>query len=402
MQNKEKHNGNFRVLKVKTILVFQFLFVIGIALGIVLTGFWTDINNSYAHISKTQNHKINSSTDLSAINGNNFKSSDKISEGTQSSKSSVSKDNSLSRNGISVSNKTTESGNTNKSQIIKNFNNSGADSSRTSDVSIKRKYVNILLVGVDRRPGEISLSNTDTLLVASINTENGKVALLSIPRDTQVMIPGHGKDKINAAARVGQGLKTTTALIEKLIAQPIDGYILTNFSGFKEIIDTLGGITITVEKNMHYVTGDKTDGVINLAKGTQRMNGTQALQYARFRKDALADISRTSRQQKVLKAIEKEVLNIKTVPKIPWLLPQLSKAVETNLPLNQLWEIANVLIRTQKNEIPSQTLPGNFLTEDGISYWKVDSQESQVVVRRLFEQGKTTSVFFPMNRIIGK
>jgi len=252
----------------------------------------------------------------------------------------------------------------------------------------------VLLVGVDRRPGDTTLSNTDTLLIASVNIVNGKVALLSIPRDTQVTVPGCGTEKINAAARVGKGINTTTALIEGLIGQSIDGYVITNFNGFKSIIDTLGGITLNVEKNMYYVTGDSTDGVINLKKGTQRLNGEQALQYARFRQDALADISRTGRQQAVIKAIEKEVLQVKTVPKLPWLVPQIAKSVETNLSIAQIWAMTNFLLRNENPEISSQTLPGNFLIENDISYWKVDPQKSRAVVKRLFEEGKTSSTFF--------
>lgn len=260
--------------------------------------------------------------------------------------------------------------------------------------SFKGKRFTVLLVGLDRRPGETTHSNTDTLLVASVNTLNGKVALLSIPRDTQVIVPGFGKDKINAAARVGKGIKTTTALIEGIIGQSIDGHVITNFNGFKSIIDTLGGITLNVEKNMYYVTGDTSDGVINLKKGTQRLNGSQALQYARFRQDALADISRTARQQAVIKAIGKEFLQVKTVPKLPWLVPQIAKSVETNLSIGQLWEMTNFLRRIENPEISSQTLPGNFLIENDISYWKVDPQKSRAVVKRLFEEGKTSSAFF--------
>ena len=266
--------------------------------------------------------------------------------------------------------------------------------SEESPTVLKKKRFTVLLLGVDRRPGETSLSNTDSLLVASMNMDNGKIALLSIPRDTQVMVPGHGKNKINAAARVGKGLKTTTDLIEDLIDQPIDGYVLTNFAGFKSIIDTLGGITVTVEKDMHYVTGDIADGEINLSKGKQHLNGTQALQYARFRQDALADISRTVRQQTVLKAIGTEFMKAKTITKMPWLIPQMAKCVETNLSISQLWSLANVLPRFDKLEILSQTLPGNFLIENEISYWKVDTLRSHYVAKRLLEEGKISSMFF--------
>ncbi|MDR3542580.1 MAG: LCP family protein [Desulfosporosinus sp.] len=268
-----------------------------------------------------------------------------------------------------------------------NFNDTG-------ETLAESKRFTVLLVGVDRRPGETSLSNTDSLIVVSMNTDNGKVALISIPRDTQVVIPGYGTTKINAAARVGKGYKTTIALIEGLTGQPIDGYILTNFAGFKSIIDTMGGITVTVEKDMHYVTGDRVDGVINLAKGTQRLNGTQALQYARFRQDALADIARTVRQQTILKAMGKEFMKVKTMAKLPWLIPQIAKSVQTNLSVGQLWSLANVLLQFERPEISSQTLPGNFLIENDISYWKVNPQTARAVVKRLFEEGKTSSMFF--------
>lgn len=261
--------------------------------------------------------------------------------------------------------------------------------------NIKGERFTVLLVGVDRRPGDTTLSNTDTLLVARVNTVNGKVALLSIPRDTQVTVPGCGKEKINAAARVGKGINTTTALIEGLIGQSIDGYVITNFNGFKSIIDTLGGITLNVEKNMYYVTGDSSDGVINLKKGTQRLDGAQALQYARFRQDALADISRSVRQQAVIKAIGKEFLQVKTVPKLPWLVPQIAKSVETNFSIAQLWAMTNFLLRLKNPEISSQTLPGNFLIENDISYWKVNSEKSRAVVKRLFEEGTCVTPFTP-------
>ncbi|KJR47612.1 hypothetical protein UF75_2038 [Desulfosporosinus sp. I2] len=274
------------------------------------------------------------------------------------------------------------------------FEKPSEGSSKSSLAPFDKNHFTVLVVGLDRRIGEKSIGNTDTLLMASINTIIGQVTLLSIPRDTQVTILGYGREKINAAARLGKGLKTTEVLVEGLTGQKIDGYVLTNFSGFKTIIDILGGINLMVEKDMYYVTGDEKDGIINLHKGTQRLNGTQALQYARFRQDALGDISRTTRQQAVIKAMVKEFLQLKTVPKIPSLIKQMNKSVETDLSVGQLWSLANLLLSFEKLDLISQTLPGNFLIENDVSYWKVNPQKSKVVVRRLLEEGKTTSVFF--------
>lgn len=260
---------------------------------------------------------------------------------------------------------------------------------------VDEKRFTVLFVGTDQRLREESMSNTDTLIVASINIDNGKVSLLSIPRDTQVTIPSYGKEKINAAARLGKkGLRTTEELIEQLTGLTINGYVLTNFTGFKEIIDTLGGITITIEKDMYYITGDKEDGIINLNKGTQRLNGTKALQYVRFRQDSLGDISRVTRQQAVIKAMEKEFLQMKTVPKLPWLITQMVKSVDTNLTVGELLSLANLILRHDTLDITSQTLPGKFLIENDISYWKVNPPKAKVAVKRLLEEGKASSVFF--------
>lgn len=118
------------------------------------------------------------------------------------------------------------------------------------------------------------------------------------------------------------------------------------------------------------------------------------MQYARFRQDALADISRTSRQQAVLKAMQKELLQVKTLPKLPGLISQLNKSMETDLSVGELWSLANIMNCFKNPEIISQTLPGNFLIEDDISYWRVNPLKSHSVVKRLIEEGKTTSVFF--------
>lgn len=251
----------------------------------------------------------------------------------------------------------------------------------------------VLLVGLDRRPGDPSLSNTDTLLLVRVDILKQRVAILSIPRDTRVEMPGQGKDKINMAARKGEGIKTTVALVEELVGQRLDGYVVTDFQGFESIIDTLGGITLTVEKDMYYDSGDPSDGIIDLKKGTQRLKGSQALHYARFRQDALADIARTERQQAVMMAIGKECLQVKTIPKLPWLIPQIAKSIDTNFSLRELWSMTKVLMQMDNLEMVSQTLPGDFLEEAEISYWEVNPEQVRVDVQKFFEEGKTSSTF---------
>ena len=178
----------------------------------------------------------------------------------------------------------------------------------------------------------------------------------------------------------------------------MDGYILTNFQGFKNIVDSLGGITINVEKDMYYDTGEEQDRYIDLKKGLQRLNGNQALQYARFRNDELADISRASRQQEVIKAILAEATTPRNLPKLPLIIPQIYQAIETNLDIKQIWALAMAFKNQEDYNIINQTLPGQFSDEEGISYWKINPQQSKVILNQLFN-GQTKPVFENIQKV---
>jgi polyisoprenyl-teichoic acid--peptidoglycan teichoic acid transferase len=247
--------------------------------------------------------------------------------------------------------------------------------------------INILLVGVDeRKNSQEQTYRTDSLILASVDPQTQQIAMVSIPRDTRIEIPKRGLDKINAAAAYG-GLNMTVAVVQQLTGVKVDGYVKTNFDGFKDIIDTLGGVTVNVEKNMYYETGDKVDGVINLKKGEQLLDGSKALQYARFRHDTYADITRTARQQIILKAVAKKLMQPGTITKIPTLVSQFSAVVDTNLPPADLLTLAKVAVNYDSSKVISQTLPGYFLDDEGISYWGVDPVNVKKVVANLFNSG---------------
>ncbi|WP_242876133.1 LCP family protein [Desulfosporosinus hippei] len=273
------------------------------------------------------------------------------------------------------------------------FFDSGKETSRDNmnlsdsiDEGIKDR-VSVLLIGADQRPEQKKFS-TDTIILASVDPKTKRTSLLSIPRDTRVLLKGHGYKKINEIVSLTD-LDTLEKTVEELTGEKIAGYVQTNFQGFKKIIDTLGGITVNVEKDMYYETGDDEDGYINLRKGEQVLNGSKALQYARFRHDALADISRTARQQVVLKAVAKEMFQLSTIPKLPFLVPQVMDAVNTSLSSKDILTLAKVAVGFDSSNMVAQTLPGSFLDLEGISYWKVDPLEVKQVVKNLF-QGKTT------------
>ncbi|MBF7081613.1 LCP family protein [Desulfallas sp. Bu1-1] len=251
--------------------------------------------------------------------------------------------------------------------------------------------LNVLMMGVDERQNDKSL-RTDTMILANINNKDNRISLLSIPRDTKVNLPGHGVNKINAANLFG-GPEMAMDVVSELTGMPVDYYIITNFNGFKGIVDALGGVTVDVEKDMRY--HERAYGGaynIDLQKGVQRLNGDQALMYARYRYDELGDITRTQRQLKLLTAIGEEVMKPGTITKLPRLIPEIYKNVETNMGLKQMVAMARAARNIDNVQIVTQTLPGWFLNENGVSYWYVDPEEAKQVAAALFEEGKVVEV----------
>jgi len=264
----------------------------------------------------------------------------------------------------------------------------GSEGSLPGTADSLNKRISILLIGTDKRPDQNSY-NADTIIVASFDPQTKIASLLSIPRDTRVSLDGSNNYcKINAVP-VLKGIEELKKQVSDLTGIPLDGYILTNFAGFKKIIDTLGGITLEVEKDMKYETGDKEDGYIDLKAGLQVLDGSKALQYARFRNDATADIGRTARQQKVLIAIGKKMMEPSTILKLPKLVPQFMEAVETDLSLKQLLVFAKAAKSMDDITIVSQTLPGNAVMLNGLSYWEVNRGKAREVASKLL-LGQTT------------
>ncbi|MBM7110713.1 LCP family protein [Brevibacillus laterosporus] len=192
--------------------------------------------------------------------------------------------------------------------------------------------VNILLMGVDKRemrPHE--LPRSDSMMLVSIDPQKKTYDLFSIMRDTLVRIPGHGKTRVNEALAYG-GPELAMETVSDFVGQPVHYYLITDFEGFKSLIDAVGGVEIDVEKNMRYHDPtDKGKYDINLKKGLQHLDGEKALQYARFRHDATSDYTRTERQRKLLSALATELKSTTTIFQIPKILDSVQPYIQTNL-----------------------------------------------------------------------
>lgn len=245
----------------------------------------------------------------------------------------------------------------------------GKATKRAGSTLLGTAKVNILVMGVDERSGDVGRS--DTLFVITIDKETKAVSMLSVPRDTRVKIPGHGYDKINHAYAEG-GHKLSMQAVEELLDIPIDYYVLVNFSGFVNIVDALGGIDINVEKRMYYE--DPYDGkglVIDLRPGLQHMDGKTAIQYVRYR-DEEGDIGRVRRQQKFVKALMDEVASPSVITKVPALISELSSAIKTDMSVNEMLNLAKLLNDASKQGLHAAMVPGRPAYIDDISYWIPD------------------------------
>ena len=246
--------------------------------------------------------------------------------------------------------------------------------------------INVLIVGCDEIENH---GRADTIVFLSISPKTKDALILSIPRDTRVEIPGRGMDKINHAYAFG-GEKLISETVNSFLDVPLHFYAVVDFEGFVSIIDGLGGVEIDIEKEMHYV--DKAGGVdINLYPGKQILNGEKALEYIRFRYDKLGDLGRIKRQQKLAVALIKKMMNFDSIIKIPQLLEGIKEYIATNIKVQDVIALANLFKGVNQEKFRIETVHGNPVYIEGVSYLKPDVEEVQQRVKSLI-YGKNSGV----------
>ena len=202
--------------------------------------------------------------------------------------------------------------------------------------------VDLVLMGI---PGEgVDGPNlADTLIVASLATKpEGKNFLFSIPRDLYVKVPEYGNTKINAVYEIGNnqstggGGKLMAQIAGEVLGLDIPYYIKIDFTGFAKLIDELGGVTVTVDKDLYdnkYPAPNNGYQVVDIKAGTYTMDGATALKYARSRQST-SDFDRARRQQQVIMAIKTKAaeLNLLANPaKALAIMDIMADHFETNL-----------------------------------------------------------------------
>ena len=261
----------------------------------------------------------------------------------------------------------------------------GADSKIAADEKLNQR-INVLLLGIDDGDSEAAESEpkrTDAMMLASFDPEANEVALVSIPRDTMVEIPGHkGYDKINSAYAYG-GIMLAKQTVANLLRVPIHYYVLVDWRAFKESIDLIGGVDLYVDKDMYY-EDPYADLVIDIKHGYQHLNGELAGQYVRFRKDELGDIGRVQRQQKFMMALAAQIFNIDTVTKIPALFSTVDRHVETDMDTMTMIKAANTFKLFGDQNLKSCMLYGDFHdSPEGVSYWRTSKEQVERTLNEL-------------------
>ncbi len=237
------------------------------------------------------------------------------------------------------------------------------DSSEREERESLPDIMTVLVLGLDGR-GSNMTGRTDTLMLLTLNKKSNEINIVSIPRDMRVEIPGYGLDKINHAHAYGEVALTRQA-VEDFLDARVDYYVTTNFEGFKNIVDILGGVELEVESRMRYYGIDVT---IELDPGLQTLDGDKALQYVRYRSDGQGDLGRVERQQKLLSVLIEDVLTFWNILKFPRLMPEIARNVKTDLELSQAITLANRIKGIDIEEINTATLPGSHTMINGVSY----------------------------------
>lgn len=260
-----------------------------------------------------------------------------------------------------------------------------------------KERLNILLLGGDGRLDE-DPGRSDTIMVASIDPVSKTVHLFSILRDTYVEIPGHGKNRINTALAFGgkEGPELASQAVGDLLGIPIQYYVFVEFESFIQLIDAIGGVDFYVEKDMKYTdTADKSHYQIDLKEGMQHLDGNKALQYVRFRKDALSDYARTERQREFLKAVAKKMQNVTTLVNLPQILNQIAPYVQTNMDSRTMLKLAGLCYKINQDSIHSSQLPPlDMLREEkikGASVITVDQNRLQKYVEELLSSSSAAA-----------
>lgn len=285
-------------------------------------------------------------------------------------------------------------------QIIVSASIPGDDPGRSS-IWGGKSHINVLVLGVDRRP-DGGDQNSDVIIIARVDLIEEKVAAVSLPRDLYVDVPDVYTGKINGAYNAGvaaapddraAGVVMVRDTIEQLYGVYIDGYVTIDFDGFEEVIDAVGGIDITVPEAIvdeDYPTIDYGTERVEFKAGPQHMDGERALKYVRTR-NTDNDDARRVRQIDVLLALFGQAKSIDSIRHGDEIIVALGDTVQTGFDLEQQLTLARVARNMDENDITLTTLEAPMITggytEEGAWVYYSDPVEVAAFIDETLNSG---------------
>ena len=261
----------------------------------------------------------------------------------------------------------------------------------TSPFQFDPEVVNILLLGSDQRSAAGGF-RTDVLILLSVHPSQRAAAMISIPRDLYVYLPGYSMQRINTAFQLGESLSypgggpgMLADTVRYNLGLTVHHFVRVEMDGFRRIIDTLGGVDVNVACS--YRDWRLKDPAMNpnvvanwqlytVPRGVVHMDGDYALWYARSRQRS-SDFDRSRRQHEVLRAAYRQSMQLNLLPNLPDLYAELRDSFTTDFALSDLLELAPLAARIDLSKVQSR-----FIGRDQVISWRVPTSGAQVLIPR--------------------
>lgn len=271
----------------------------------------------------------------------------------------------------------------------------------------EKGIINVLLIGVDSR-GKYEDARTDSIILATLDTNNKKIKLVSFMRDMYVPIPGHGQNRINSAFFLG-GPELLIKTINQDFNLNVQYYVSIDFKAFQSLVDKLGGVDVEIkdyevkEINYYIKEANWNNPIYLEGPGFQHLNGQQALSYCRIRKVGNGDYERTERQRKILSLLADKVRKVGIV-KLPDVFTSILPYVKTNIPATKLMNMAYTAYKIGSSPIQSLRVPADGMFENmvvsGMDVLVPDIEKNvNLLDKFIFSNGGTVSTNMPIYMI---
>lgn len=213
--------------------------------------------------------------------------------------------------------------------------------------------VGVLLMGSDKRP-QIPGERSDAIMYVLISQRKSKMLIISFPRDSYMLIPGRRRDRINSALTTG-GPELAARTVEQYLGLPVDYYVLADFPSFERVVDSLGGVPVTLKSSLRdrWARAD-------LPAGTSRLSGAQALSLARARHSVPGgDFGRAANQQRIVLAAAEEFVRNGSSGEFSSYVSLMKTEFRTDMPVSVALSLARAVRKIPEAHVEARVLSGS-------------------------------------------